>query len=206
MSRMKAGERRDVIVSTAIRLFAKNGFRGTTTRELALAAGVTEPVLYQHFRAKSDLYDAIIETKSLEGGQIAERLLGPYLDRDDDEGFFRALAELILSRFESDPDYTRLLLFSALEGHDLAALFFDRQLRGFYRLVAGYIRRRIRQGAFRPMDANIAARAFLGMVNHHGLVKVLFHDTIVRASRKRLIHQMVQTFLLGVSSNRKKNV
>ena len=64
--RMKSAERRDAIVRSAIHLFAEKGFRGATTRELAAAAGVTEPVLYQHFRTKSDLYSAIIEAKAVE--------------------------------------------------------------------------------------------------------------------------------------------
>ncbi len=72
--RMKSEERRAAIVRSAIHLFAEKGFRGTTTRELAAAAGITEPVLYQHFRAKSDLYSAIIEAKA--GGGFAERARG----------------------------------------------------------------------------------------------------------------------------------
>src|SRR5437764_12689967 len=62
--RMKSEERRAGIIAAAVRLFAEKGFRGTTTRELASAIGVTEPVLYQHFGTKRDLYAAIIEEKT----------------------------------------------------------------------------------------------------------------------------------------------
>ena len=64
---MKGNDRRAAIVSAAISLFSEKGFSGTTTRELAARVHVTEPVLYQHFRAKRDLYRAIIEFKSAEG-------------------------------------------------------------------------------------------------------------------------------------------
>src|SRR5690349_7041748 len=137
-SRMKGGERRAAIVSEAIRLFAEKGFRGATTRELASALGVTEPVLYQHFKTKRDLYAAIIETKSQEGMERSAGLQ-KHLQGDDDRAFLSELANLILDHFEDDPCYTRLLLFSALERHELGALFFERQVVQFYDVVAGYI-------------------------------------------------------------------
>ena len=65
--RMSSEERRAAIVHAACRLFAERGFRGTTTRELAAAVGVTEPVLYEHFRTKRDLYSAIIGEKAKAG-------------------------------------------------------------------------------------------------------------------------------------------
>ena len=48
--RMRSVERRAAIVRSASRLFAEKGFSGATTRELASALAVSEPVLYQHFR------------------------------------------------------------------------------------------------------------------------------------------------------------
>src|SRR5438105_4735403 len=119
-SRMKSGERRAAIVTEAIRLFAEKGFRGTTTRELAAAVGVTEPVLYQHFKTKRDLYTAIIETKSREGVERSGGL-ERHLKRDDDRAFLTELAGLVLAHFDENPDYTRLLFFSALERHELSA-------------------------------------------------------------------------------------
>src|SRR5574341_482023 len=84
--RMPGEERRAAIAAAAVRLFAERGFRGATTRELAAAAGVTEPVLYQHFKTKRDLYGAIIESKSREGGQKVLARLEPYLNTCDDRG------------------------------------------------------------------------------------------------------------------------
>ncbi len=68
--RMPSGERRVAIVNAAIRLFSQNGFRGTTTKQLAQAVGVSEPVLYMHFATKSELYSAIIENLAERGEQL----------------------------------------------------------------------------------------------------------------------------------------
>ena len=112
---MKSGERREAIIAAAVRLFSEKGFRGATTRELAAALEVTEPVIYQHFETKRDLYRAIIETKARERQQDSEywhEMENPAGDRE----FFGAVARLLLQRVERDPSYLRLLLFSALEG------------------------------------------------------------------------------------------
>src|SRR6202008_2241570 len=53
--RMTAKDRKVAIVKAALPLFARKGFAETTTRELARAAGVSEPLLYKHFPGKEAL-------------------------------------------------------------------------------------------------------------------------------------------------------
>jgi len=55
-SRLPAAERRLELIETAIRVFSDGSYRGTTTAEIARAAGVSEPILYRHFASKRDLY------------------------------------------------------------------------------------------------------------------------------------------------------
>lgn len=57
--RLSSGERRQEILRTAQPLFAARGLDGVTTREVAKAAGVSEALLYRHFRSKSELYEAV---------------------------------------------------------------------------------------------------------------------------------------------------
>ena len=59
--RMAAADRRRHLVETAIRLFTEGSYHGTTTAEIARAAGVSEPILYRHFASKRDLYLAALE-------------------------------------------------------------------------------------------------------------------------------------------------
>jgi AcrR family transcriptional regulator len=82
-TRMRGVDRHASIVRSAIQLFAEKGFRGTTTRELAAALEVTEPVLYQHFRTKSDLYSAIIDAKASQASERVVRLR-QYTETNDD--------------------------------------------------------------------------------------------------------------------------
>jgi AcrR family transcriptional regulator len=58
---LAAWERREVLLDAALPLFARHGWLGTGTRELAAAAHVTEPVLYRHFADKEALFLAVLE-------------------------------------------------------------------------------------------------------------------------------------------------
>ena len=60
-SRLPAAERRLALIETAIRVFSDGSYRGTTTAEIARAAGVSEPILYRHFGSKRDLYLAALD-------------------------------------------------------------------------------------------------------------------------------------------------
>src|SRR5947207_14504730 len=61
MTRLDSDERRKAIVRTAVPLFARKGFAGTTTRELAQAAGISEALLFLHFPSKQLLYREILQ-------------------------------------------------------------------------------------------------------------------------------------------------
>src|SRR5215831_7565828 len=58
-SKLSYEERRVAIINAVRRVFAEKGFHGTTTRELAEAAGVSEALLFKHFPDKESLYSAM---------------------------------------------------------------------------------------------------------------------------------------------------
>ena len=58
--RLRASERRTQLLEVAGALFARHGYHGLSMEALADAAGVSKPVLYQHFPSKRDLYLALV--------------------------------------------------------------------------------------------------------------------------------------------------
>src|SRR5438876_744178 len=58
-TKLSSEERREAIVRAVRKAFAEKGFHGTTTRELAEAAGVSEALLFKHFPNKESLYAAM---------------------------------------------------------------------------------------------------------------------------------------------------
>ncbi|MGQ0628872.1 MAG: TetR/AcrR family transcriptional regulator [Phycisphaerales bacterium] len=60
-SRMPAAKRKEQLLNAAARVFSRRGYAGTTTAELAKAAGITEPIIYRHFKGKRELFIALVE-------------------------------------------------------------------------------------------------------------------------------------------------
>src|SRR5580704_12446983 len=60
--RLTAEQRREQLVLVALELFAHRGYRATTMDDIAERAGVTKPLLYQHFSSKRALYLELVDT------------------------------------------------------------------------------------------------------------------------------------------------
>ena len=72
--RMPAAERREQLLSVALDVFAGEGYHQTSMNQIAEAAGITKPVLYQHFASKRELYLALIEEA---GGRLLHIITAP---------------------------------------------------------------------------------------------------------------------------------
>ena len=68
-ARMAGDERRSQILRVAWDVFPR-GFRGTTTKKIAQAAGVSEAMVFRHFATKEELYAAILDHKACSGDAI----------------------------------------------------------------------------------------------------------------------------------------
>jgi len=196
--RLTGVERRAAIVRAAVDLFSQRGFRGTTTRELASAVGVSEPVLYQHFATKRDLYTAIVDHLIAETTgtfKCSMEALGPeHSDRD----FFHWLGTNILKWYANDTKNVRLLLFSALEGHELSELWHERAIASFIHYVEEYVSRRVAAGDFVASNPLLAARAFIGTLSNYGLTTVLFPCKAFELPQEDIVSQFVDLYLNGI--------
>lgn len=191
-------DRRQDILTAAMQLFARKGFRGTTTRDLATQAEVNEAIIFRHFNTKEALYSAILEYKAGQVRAVRHEVLEQLAAGSDDRKFFESVGRTFLEKHEADSTFMRLLLFSALEGHELSDMFMASMLER--NPFAAYIERRIEEGAFRAMNPELAARGFFGMFATYvlwqeifGLKKTQPHD------REEVIRTFVSIFLSGIS-------
>ncbi|MGQ0666347.1 MAG: TetR/AcrR family transcriptional regulator [Nitrospiraceae bacterium] len=193
-ARATSQERQASLISAAASLFAAKGFEGTTTKEIAKATGVSEALLFKHFPTKRALYAAILAEKAQYSG--LREAVEDAARKQDDRRLFTLLAGYRI-RKGADPTLLRLLLFSALEGHEMSDMFFQQQYRVFYDLLANYIRRRIEDGAFRAVDPLLAARAFFGVIVHHRLLHDIFGLPMHR-THEDTVAEYVSMFLGGL--------
>jgi AcrR family transcriptional regulator len=175
---MRGDERREQILRTAISLFAQRGFSGTTTKEIAKAAGVSEAMVFRHFSSKSELYDAILDNRACHDGMRFPWEESPAIQEairnKDDYAVFYNLALLAMTKQQSDEGFMRLLFYSALEEHELAERFFSEFVSRVYEFIGAYIARRQADGAIRDIEPRVVVRAFMGMMIHHSLNNILW--------------------------------
>ena len=198
---MAGDERRLQILRVAVRLFSQRGFRGTTTKEIAVAAGVSEAMVFRHYATKEELYAAILDHKACAEGPIdPEKMVAEALERKDDRAVFEGLALGALQHHEGDRDFQRLLLYSALEQHELAQMFFENFVRRVYEFLGGYIRQRQSDGVMIDIDPAIVVRAFIGMVMHHSLNNNLWDPDrrLINISNEAAAKQFTDILLSGI--------
>ena len=195
--RVSGEERRQQIIEAAATLFSRKGFRGTTTREIAGAVGVSEAMLFKHYATKEELYAAIIEAKS-----HPRRLLDTAMEaveRQNDAEVLRTLARGMIERTLADSTLLRLTYFSALEGHALSDMMFRSRVQELDDFLSQYIRKRVAAGAFRSVDPLQAAWNFIGMVAYHIQLLELFGQTPpAHLTTERAVEEMIALFLNGV--------
>ncbi|HLY46567.1 MAG TPA: helix-turn-helix domain-containing protein, partial [Stellaceae bacterium] len=132
ITRLDSDERRKAIVRAAVPLFARRGFAGTTTRELAEAAGISEALLFRHFPSKELLYREILRL-GCEGDPALEQLAAAppstrtlvrmvrfmvrrfLLAEEADRGEFDSRLRLALHSFLEDGDFARQLFETLAE-------------------------------------------------------------------------------------------
>jgi AcrR family transcriptional regulator len=97
--RLPAAERRQQLLDTAVVVFARNGYHDTSMNDIAEAAGVTKPVLYQHFESKRELFRELLGEI---GGQLRDTIAKTTADatgpRQQIEAGFRAYFLFVAER------------------------------------------------------------------------------------------------------------
>ncbi|HKR12765.1 MAG TPA: TetR/AcrR family transcriptional regulator [Pyrinomonadaceae bacterium] len=205
---MAGEERRLQILAVAVSLFSNRGFRGTTTKEIAQAAGVSEAMVFRHFATKEELYAAILDHKACAGHESfePEKMAAEAIKQKDDRAVFEALALGALDHHENDREFQRLLLHSALEKHELAQMFFDQFVRRVYEFLGAYIRERQREGGFVDVDPAIIVRCFIGMVMHHSLNNNLWDPDrrLLNISNEEAARHFTDILLNGITARAAK--
>src|SRR5437773_6352070 len=195
MKHLPAEERRKRIVRGAMQAFAKSGFKGTRSRDLAAAAGVSEALIFKHFPNKRAIQKAIIEERIRQTGDF----LPPELKAAPLEEALVAIASRILEVSERDPHFMRLLYFAGLEGEPLAPMFFRRRVAGSIGEVAGLFRLWARRGwVRRSIDARLFAWSFMCCMFQLMAARHIFGVRRMSDRSGALAEQVAALFLQGV--------
>jgi len=192
---------RQRIMEAAFSLFAEAGYRGTTTRAIAAAAGVNEVTLFRHFGSKKGLFMACMEAFNAEGftGTFRDHLTGDY--RAD----LLTLARLQEQDMAEGFEIMRMLLCDSAEVPEIreVALAGGRSNQA---LLAGYFREQIERGVVRAdLSPDALAHAFDSLFSTAVFYRMVFQDDFAPdLSGEALRQQLVDVFARGTMAQNKE--
>lgn len=170
----KSSEER--ILATAAGLFARYGYSGTSTREIATQAAVNEVTIYRYFHRKRDLYCAALEAE-LTKVQLRGDLLARVAEAKDGRTALQRTFELIAATLVYQPNLIRLVQFSTLELSEDVDQLLRKHLRELLEVVADYLQPWIIPGEVHSTNAKALVLALAMVVfSHHSFRRVFFDD------------------------------
>lgn len=193
MPRLKAPQRRQQLVEVATRLFARTGYDATTTAAIADAAGVTEPILYRHFKSKQDLFVAIVRHMSEQTMQQWRELIAGVNDPADQ---IRRISEAI-------PDHMKRLTDAYHVLHGALTSSRDRKvvavLKEHYDQIETFFSKVIsdgqKSGVFSAdLDPRAAAWGLITAGIGYGMIALN-----LGMIEKRMVDQMIEGLVRGLS-------
>ena len=153
------------IVEAAAQLFARQGYKGTSTRDISRLAKVNEVTLFRYFPRKWDLFTAAA-TSRLSRIRMGRELQSKLASDEDVTVVVPMLTEFLLENFVDHPDLMRLLYVAGFEVPGADQYVRD-YLGPFFDAIHGYFERCAARGTIRNIEPSIATLSFAGIVSTH---------------------------------------
>lgn len=147
------------ILQAAKRLFARQGYDGTTTRELAQAAGVAEGTIFRHFESKKAILIEVATQGWIE-------ILTDLLTELSEMGSYKAIAQVMRRRMlnlHQNADLLRICFMEAQFHPDLRDRIQSDVIIKMTDVAEAFFQTAMDQGIYRRMNPRTVAQVFLGM-------------------------------------------
>lgn len=165
-----AGER---IISTGTDLFARFGYNGVSTRDIASAAQVNEVTIYRHFPRKHDLYVAVLESE-LSQVHLRGDLLAGIAEAPNGPSALARAFELVTKTLLNRPKMLRLVHFGILELNADFDPLLRRHLGELIEVIAHYLEPWIEKGELCCPNGKTAVLALIALVVGHDSLQRMF--------------------------------
>ncbi|GAB4158112.1 MAG: TetR/AcrR family transcriptional regulator [Cyanobacteria bacterium J069] len=189
------GETRTRILRAAQRLFARRGYDGTTTHDLAAEAGVAEGTLFRHFENKKAILVEVVTQGWVE-------LLTDLLTELSEMGSSKAIAQVMRRRMlnlHQNADMLRVCFLEAQFHPDLRDRIQTEVIGKMTDVAEAFFQTAMDNGIYRRMNPRTVAQVFLGMFTVAGFSR----DTIMPeqsspAAMQEMAEGIADIFLYGV--------
>ncbi len=183
-------ERRSQILHAALAVFSRRGYHGATIREIASAAGLAEGTIYLYFHSKHEVLKGVF---TLLGEEAVPPPAPP--SSGDDAAYLTSLIRDRANALARHAPFIRLMVHEADLQEDLRREFFARLHDSFVAECEGYLKARIAQGVFRPVNTQLVATMCFRL-----MMSYLMTQHVVPAPRlaDEYVPEMVSVILDGL--------
>jgi len=181
------------IVEAAAQLFARHGYKGTTTRQIAQLAGVNEATVFRCFERKAELFWAATESRLTRLKLGRELQSGMAMDLDP-EVVMPMLVEFLVQNISDDSELMRLLCVAGFELPGAKRMFRE-HLGPIFDSVNAYFARCAARGVIGELEPTFATLGLAGAVAAHRNLQQLFSTDSCPSSTEQLATTYVRFWL-----------
>ena len=157
-SAVKNSERTGKIVQAAAQLFARQGYHGTSTREIAHLADISENTLFRYFEHKEDLFWSALEA-SFNGVRLRKDLLNGLAECEAPEVVLPQILALLVETVTFKPQLLCLMAVALIELRWKAESICQQHLTPVFAAFTRYLARNIEMGRIRNLDTRMITSA-----------------------------------------------
>lgn len=183
------------IIQVAQKLFARNGYDGTTTKELAEKAGIAEGTLFRHFTNKKAI---LVEVATQGWVDLLTDLLTELSEMANYEAISHVMYKRML-RLGDNYDMMRICFMEVQFHQDLRERIQSEVIEKMTDVAEAFFQTAMERGVYRRMNPRVIAQVFLGMF----VVAGFSHETILQPGAnpqemKEMAEGLADIFLNGV--------
>jgi len=185
------------IVQVAAQLFARQGYHGTSTREIARLAEISENTLFRQFEHKEDIFWAALRSR-LSGLKLRRDLLDGIAESAEPEVILPQILTQLVDTAILKPELLRLIAVAFIELHWKAEAVCFEYLSPIFSAVNRYLAMNIQSGKVRNLDPAMVTAALATTVMVHPELSKLIYGAAPPYSDSREAIQLYTKFWLDV--------
>ena len=193
----QAERRREALLCISLRLFSEKGFHGTSIRDIAREAGITEGLIYHYFQSKKDLLKAIVAA-SVDDSEVYQN--SELLESAPIDQALWKIGVDVLERLRKKKEIFRLMLaeaglFERDGDHFFPKLVYEnRMIR-----LGDFLKRRMARGEIRKTEPVLLARQFTGsLVAFFIFQEILQGKKVAPVESGDFLKGLVEVFMNGI--------
>jgi AcrR family transcriptional regulator len=186
---------RNRIMEAAAQMFSRQGYHGTSTREIAMVASVNENTLFRHFICKEDLFWLALQSRLMDF-EVNKNLKLALAEDSSPEIAIPYIVELLVSAAECHPEMIRLISIAWLELSGKSDRMFREFLTPIVSLIVKYLTKNVKNKKLRDVDPTILTAAIAAsIVAHNGVLNVLDGEAADFSNSKQAITAYIDFWL-----------